>query len=265
MLQIMLPLSTVCAVLLLAVNFSHSTTADLVPTCAKDCKCLGPWANCINGNLEDVPGHFGPQIETMSIQSYNITVIEANTFSGLKIPNLWKLDILNCDVVTIKKNAFSGLQELVSLHLDNNKIEVIEAGAFNGVSKLNSLSFQHNKLKTLELGMFEGLVNLNSLNLNDNLLKSLKPNVFVKARSLTTILVKENMIETIGRSALEGLNKSARFYVGKNPLVCNCTLKKEWPVLRDRIMGATCGSPSNLAGNSLDVLQSLNCDYSEGN
>jgi Leucine-rich repeat (LRR) protein len=259
----MLSLSTVCAVLLLAINPAHSITADLIPACAKDCKCLGPWANCINGNVEDLPGHFGPPIETMSLQSYNIVVIEANAFSQLRIPNLWKLDIFHSDVVTIKKNAFSGLQDLLSLHLDNNKIEVIEAGAFFGVSKLNSLSFQHNKLKTLESGMFEGLANLNLLNLNDNLLKSLKPNVFEKALSLTTILVKENGIDTIDRSALEGLNKSAQFYVGKNPLVCNCALKKEWPVLRDRIIGATCGSPSNLAGNSWDVLQGLNCDFSE--
>jgi Leucine-rich repeat (LRR) protein len=113
--------------------------------------------------------------------------------------------------------------------------------------------------------MFEGLVNLNLLNLNDNLLKSLKPKVFEKAQSLTTILVKENWIETIDGSVLEGLNKSAHLYVGKNPLVCNCALKKEWPVLRDRIVGATCVSPSNLAGSSWNVLQGLNCDSRQEN
>lgn len=261
----MLSLSAVCAVLVLAINPARPISADLIPTCAKDCKCLGPWANCINGNMEDLPGHFGPQIETISLQSYNIVVIEANAFSKLKIPNLWKLDVLHCDVVTIKKNAFNGLQDLLSLHLDNNEIEVIEAGAFSGVSKLNSLSFQNNKLKTLELGMFEGLANLNLLNLNGNLLKSLEPNVFEKARSLTTILVKENEIETLKRGALEGLNRSAQFYVGKNPLVCDCVLKKEWSALRDRVNGATCGSPIDLAGSSWDVLQGLNCDFREGN
>lgn len=260
----MLPLWTACALLMLAINPAHSAVADLTSTCAKGCKCLGPWANCISGNIEDLPGHFGPQIETISLQSYNIPVIEANAFSELKIHNLWKFDILHCDVITIKKNAFSGLQDLLSLHLDNNKIETIEAGAFFGLFKLNSLSFQHNKLKTLEFGILEGLVNLNLLNLNDNLLKSLKPKIFEKAQSLTTILVKENWIETIDRSVLEGLNDSAQLYVGKNPLVCNCALKKEWPVLRDRILGATCGSPSNLEGSSWDVLQDLNCDSSEG-
>lgn len=259
----MLPLSTACAVLLLTINPAHSTVTDLTPTCAKGCKCLGPWANCISGNIEELPGHFGPQIETVSLQSYNIVVIEANAFAKLKIPNLWKLDILNCDVVTIKRNSFNGLQDLLSLHLDNNQIEIIEAGAFYGVFKLNSLSLQHNKLKTLEFGMFEGLVNLNLLNLNDNLLKSLKPRVFEKAQSLTTILVKENWIETVDRSILEGLNKSAQFYMGKNPLVCDCALKKEWRVLRDRIVGATCRSPSSLAGSSWDVLQGLNCASEE--
>jgi Leucine-rich repeat (LRR) protein len=253
----------VCVVLLLAINPAYSTVTDLTPTCAKGCKCLGPWAKCISGNIEDLPGHFGPQIETISLQSYNIVVIEANAFSELKLPNLWKLDLIYCDVVTIKKNAFNGLQDLLSLHLDNNEIEIIEAGAFFGVLKLNSLSFQHNKLKTLEYGMFDSLVNLNILNLNDNLLKSLKPKMFEKAQSLTTIFVKENGIESIDTSVLEGLNKSARLYVGKNPLVCNCALKKEWPVLRDRIVGATCGSPSNLAGSSWDVLEHLNCEFGE--
>jgi Leucine-rich repeat (LRR) protein len=261
----MLPLSTACAVLLFAMSPAYSTVTNLTPNCAKGCKCLGPWANCISGNIEDLPGHFGSQIEAISLQSYNIVVIEANAFSELKIPNLWKLDILSCDVLTIRRNAFNGLQDLLSLHLDNNNIETIEAGAFFGLSKLKSLSFQHNKLKTLESGMFEGLVNLNLLNLNDNLLTSLKPKVFEKAQSLTTIIVKENWIETLDRSILEGLNKSARLHVGKNPLVCNCALKKEWPVLRDRIVGASCRSPSNLAGSSWHDLQGLNCDSSKEN
>ncbi|PNF40160.1 hypothetical protein B7P43_G09767 [Cryptotermes secundus] len=261
----MLPLSRVCAVLLLVINPAHSTVTDLTPTCAKGCKCLGPWAKCIRGNVKDLPGHFGPQIETISLQSYNIVSIEANAFSEFKVLNLWKLDILNCEVVTIKRNAFNGLQELLSLHLDNNEIEIIEAGAFSALLKLNTLSFQHNKLKTLDSGMFDGLVSLNLLNLNDNLLKSLKPRLFEKAQFLTTILVKENWIETVDRSILEGLNKTAQLYIGKNPLVCNCALKKEWPLLRDRIVGATCLSPSNLAGSSWNVLEGLNCDPSKEN
>jgi hypothetical protein len=258
----MLPLPTACAVLL-AVHCAQSVVTDLSPTCAKSCKCLGPWARCISGKIQDLGGHFGPQIETISLQFFNIGAIEANAFSDFRLPNLWKLDIVHCGVVTIKKNAFSGLQDLLSLHLDNNEIEIIEPGAFFGVFKLNSLSFQHNKIKSLEYGVFGGLDNLNLLNLNNNLLKSLKPKIFERVQTLTTIFLKDNLIESINYSALEGLNEAVQIYVDNNPLVCNCALKKEWSVLRDRIVGATCRSPRNLAGRGWDVLQGVNCDYSE--
>lgn len=258
----LLRLGSACAVLLI-VHLAQSSVTDLSPTCSRSCKCLGPWARCISGRIEDLPGHFGPQIETMSLQSFNIGTIEANAFSDLKLPNFWKLDIVHCGVVTIKRNAFSGLKDLLSLHLDNNEIEIIEPGAFFGVLKLNSLSFQHNKIKSLQYGVFEGLDNLNLLNLNNNFLKSLKPKIFERVHTLTTIFLKENLMESINSSALEGLNKAVQIYMDKNPLVCNCALKKEWSVLRDRITGATCSSPQNVAGEGWDVLQGVNCDYIE--
>jgi Leucine-rich repeat (LRR) protein len=261
----MLLLATLWVVLLLVPSPVLSSDSDSSSTCAKSCVCLGPWAKCIGGKVEDLAGHFGPQTESVSLQHYNVRVIEANAFSEFKLPNFWKLDIVQCGVVTIKKNAFSGLQDLLSLHLDNNEIETIEAGAFFSVLKLTSLSLQHNKLKTLEYGMFEGLKSLNSLNLNNNLLKNLTSKIFEKAQTLSTILLKENLIENINSSFLEGLNKAAQLYVKKNPLVCNCALKKELPVLQGRIIGATCSSPRNLEGRGWKALQDVNCDHSEDN
>ena len=127
------------------------------------------------------------------------------------------------------------------------------------------LSLQHNKLKTLQYGVFDGLDQLNLLNLNSNLMKSLKSKIFEGAQLLTTILVKDNLIENVEASVLEGLNKSVQLYVNRNPLVCNCALKKEWAALRGSVVGATCSSPSNLAGSSWGVLQEMNCEPIEIN
>jgi Leucine-rich repeat (LRR) protein len=157
------------------------------------------------------------------------------------------------------------LQDLLSLHLDNNEIEVLEPGAFFGLSKLKALSLQNNKLRTLEHGVFGGLDQLNLLNLNRNLLKSLKPKMFEGAHVLTTILVEDNLIENIETSVLGGLKKQVQLYVNRNPLVCSCALKKEWAVLRGSVVGATCSAQSNLAGSSWDVLQKTNCEPVEVN
>jgi hypothetical protein len=109
----------------------HLSSANgFSPACARSCRCHRPWAECTNGNLGDLPGHCGPQIETVTPKSYNIEVLGANAFSELKLANLWKLDVVRCGVVTVKRNAFGGLQGLLSLHLDNNEIEVLEPGAF---------------------------------------------------------------------------------------------------------------------------------------
>lgn len=266
-LQNMLPLKSLCAALLLLVVMASAVSSanDSTATCARSCKCLGPWADCSNGNIEDLAGHFGPQTETIALQSYHLKVIGANAFSELNLPNFWKLDIVRCGVVTIKKNAFRGLQNLLSLHLDNNRIEVLEPGAFFGLLKLKALRLQNNKLRTLEHGVFAGLDQLNLLNLNSNLLKSLKPKMFEGAHALTTILVKDNLIENIEASVLGGLNKPVQLYVNRNPLVCSCNLKKEWAALRGSVVGATCSAPSTLAGSSWDVLQKTNCEAVEVN
>jgi hypothetical protein len=266
-LQNMPPLRSVCTALLLLVVMASSVSSanDSALTCARSCRCLGHWADCRNGAIEDLAGHFGPQTETITLQSYHIETIGASAFSELNLPNFWKLDIVRCGVVTIKKNAFRGLQDLLSLHLDNNEIEVLEPGAFFGLLKLKTLSLQNNKLRTLERGVFGGLDQLNLLNLNRNLLKSLKPNMFEGAHVLTTILVKDNLIENIEASAIGGLNKPVQLYVNRNPLVCSCSLKKEWAALRGSVVGATCSAPSTLAGSRWDVLQKMNCEPVEVN
>jgi hypothetical protein len=262
----MLPLKSLCAALLMLVMASSVSRAkDSSAMCARSCKCLGPRADCTNGNIEDLAGRFGPQTETITLQSYHIAVIGANAFSDLNLPNFWKLDIIRCGVVTIMKNAFRGLQDLLSLHLDNNEIEVLEPGAFSGLLKLKVLSLQNNKLRTLEHGVFGGLDQLNMLNLNSNLLKNLKPEMFAGAHALTTILVKDNLIENIEAGVIGGLNKPIQLYVNRNPLVCSCALKKEWAALRRSVVGATCSAPSNLAGSSWDVLQKMNCEPVEVN
>lgn len=252
-LQNMLPLKSLCAALLpllLVMASAVSSANDSSATCARSCKCLGPWADCSNGNIEDLAGHFGPQTETIALHSYHIEVIGANAFSELNLPNIWKLDIVRCGVVTIKKNAFRGLQDLLSLHLDNNEIDVLEPGAFLGLLELKALSLQNNKLRTLEHGVFGGLVQLNLLNLNSNLLKSLKPKMFEGAHMLTTILVKDNLLENIEASVIGGLNESVQLYVNRNPLVCSCALKKELAALRGSVFGATCSATGTLAGSS---------------
>ena len=260
----MVTLKSLGAALLIVVASAESSVGSSV-TCARGCKCLGPRAKCTDGNIGHLAGQFGPQIETVTLQSYHIEVIGANAFSELNLPNLWKFDVVRCGVVTIKKDAFRGLQDLLSLHLDSNEIEVLEPGAFCGLLKLKALSLQHNKLRTLEYGVFGGLDQLNLLNLNNNLMKSLKPKTFEGSHVLTTILVKDNLIENIEAGVLEGLNKSVQLYVNRNPLVCSCALKKGWAALRGNVVGAICSTPRNLAGSSWDVLQKMNCEPIEVN
>ncbi|PSN31010.1 hypothetical protein C0J52_20470 [Blattella germanica] len=201
-----------------------------VQNCPKDCKCLIPWAVCKEGKLEDLAEFTDERITALSLHRYNIGTLESNSLSALKIP-VWKIQITESNLQTVKRDAFKGLDKLQAIQLNRNNIKQIETGAFAGLPELTTINLQNNQIQTLEPGVFEG-VHLTHLHLDHNLLNSLNPEVF-KNVALTTIR--------------------------DNPLSCDCSLKTVKNILGSKLNGVTCGSPENLKNKNWDILTSLNC------
>ena len=227
----MMQLSRIFCPALLSVTFFLTIPTDGRPqTCPAACQCKIPWALCKEGRIKDLAGFLNTKVTALSLHEYDIGTLESNSFSELQIP-IWKLQILNSNLHTIKRNAFTGLNKIEGLDLVRNNIQNIEGDAFAGLPHLSTINLQTNKIKELQPQMFEGL-KLTHLNLDHNLLTTLNPKVF---KNIGLITVRDN------------------------PLHCDCKLKEVENILSNKISGATCSSPEDMRDKDWSELRKLNC------
>ena len=79
------------------------------------------------------------------------------------------LDVSYCQISTIEAGAFTALESLEILNLDNNLISVIPHDVFHTVKgRLRSLHLDSNLLEYLHEHMFISTPNLSYLSLSDN-------------------------------------------------------------------------------------------------
>jgi Leucine-rich repeat (LRR) protein len=137
-----------------------------------------------------------PNLETFGLQSVNLTRLTSGAFSncfkmksltidgnkGLKeIPeafaeecgSLKNLYMPGNGIVSIDKNAFTGLHNLLYLVLTQNNIEQLHAETFNHVRNLQHLFIDYNRLKHLESGVFYPLRRLQLLSATHNAIEEL--------------------------------------------------------------------------------------------
>ncbi|XP_062607304.1 leucine-rich repeats and immunoglobulin-like domains protein 3 [Saccostrea cucullata] len=116
-------------------------------------------------------------IDTIDLSNNRLVTISGLAFS--KLSHLKKL-FLNSNMITnIQDGAFQHLQELEELELNNNDLSwTIEdkSGVFVGLEMLMKLKLENNKIKSIANDAFKGLTNLRVLSLNMNNITSIKNN-----------------------------------------------------------------------------------------
>uniref|UniRef100_A0AC34QW30 Uncharacterized protein n=1 Tax=Panagrolaimus sp. JU765 TaxID=591449 RepID=A0AC34QW30_9BILA len=134
--------------------------------------------------------------------------------------NLKQWILTGCNLKSINKTDFDGLENLQELDLRVNLIETIEPLSFSSLKSLQVLSLAGNYLREADLGpeLWQGLDNLESLDLGWNEIKLLKSDAFKNLRSLKSLSLRHNeklqQIETGAfqeLSNLQFLNLSGSF------------------------------------------------------
>ncbi|KAM4018006.1 toll-like receptor 5 [Anomaloglossus baeobatrachus] len=149
----------------------------------------------------------------------NFKNLEKSTFSGLRLSNVYSLDIsqsytseLSPDIFSvfpkllsldlsssqinhISPGAFSGLTELISLNMSGNLIGDIRSSSFSSLSSspLATLDLSSNHIGAIQYQALNGLVSLDSLSLRDNALKEIP---FVELPGLHLVFLKQNRISS---------------------------------------------------------------------
>jgi len=133
---------------------------------------------------------------------------------------------------TLTAGNFAGLEQLMTLFIDNSQVETIAPDTFMNLTRLNQLSLSFNKLETLAPKTFSNLPNLSILNLGNNLFQEIAED-FSGLSANTLILLHNNkfriLSESTFRNFVERVMKiplaTGLIDLDNNPLECGCDVK----------------------------------------
>lgn len=202
--------------------------------CPKRCDCIGQSVNCHNANLTNLPSNYisksvrkldlsynslGPNLLDTDFSAYHdlgelilhhngIEVLIPRKFHQLR--NLYKLDLSNNQIHSVKRGAFAGLRRVTQLLLESNpELVVLEPEAFLGLSSLQILNISSSRIHILKKNTFDGLTSLRHLLLRSNLINEIEDGAFRSLNSLVSLDMRGNDIRYFTKTVFSDL-KSLR-------------------------------------------------------
>lgn len=133
----------------------------------------------------------GDNIKYILLDNLGISVLESiESLKGLE-----DIFLNNNAIEKIFENTFTGLTNITTIILDNNRLENIN-DIFVGLNKLKVISLNNNKISEISPTAFSNLPRLETVRLSYNLLTSLPVNMFAGCTSLRYIYLYGNSIPT---------------------------------------------------------------------
>ncbi|KAK3090885.1 hypothetical protein FSP39_015467 [Pinctada imbricata] len=147
----------------------------------------------------------------VSLRQLKTVILSKNAFQtidtkiGITAPNIWELDVDNCDISYIEHDVLHDLPYLGWLDLSNNSLTSLPPELLSNNDKLQVLAIGENPIEELPddfLGWNTQLVvlGLSKTSLNDSIWESLSP-----LRSLRELQLADNNITRVDRTAMESL------------------------------------------------------------
>ena len=130
-----------------------------------------------------------------------------------------RLLFLSENIITVvKPSLLEGLREVVSVHMDRNKISKIIKGSFRNLENIRTLNMQYNMLTNLESFLFFGMTSLVYLFLADNQIATIEPNAFAGLTSLRLLKLDYNKLELIRSDMFADLTTLEELTLHRNTL-----------------------------------------------
>ncbi|XP_078575586.1 uncharacterized protein LOC144861517 [Branchiostoma floridae x Branchiostoma japonicum] len=162
-------------------------------------------------------------LEFLNLMSNKISEISIHAFANLS--DLNEISLSYNLLTTLRSDMFTGLDRLVSLHLDNNNISgEIQFDTFDEIQQLTNLQLHFNKIDMISPETFASLRNLQFLNLGHNKLSTI-PIVGQKLRQLSQLDLSGNNITNVLVDAFSNLPKLRNLSLSSNriPAIASST------------------------------------------
>lgn len=209
---------------------SSSSTDDWTDSCdPKLCRCkwVGGYkhADCSNSSYTSIPANLSNRVQTLDM-SYN-TVLEfrKDAFKSMKLENLQKLNARGCSIEAVDKDAFRGLQILLSLDLSDNNIHVLHPTTFRDSPKLRHIYLNRNPIQRLQNGLFSNLSFLQSVEFNECQISIIEPKTFYNVTKFISLELSGNQLVNVKSEVLTSVPNLMNLEINNNPWRCDCKLR----------------------------------------
>lgn len=220
--------------------------------CPQNCDCIGQSVNCQSANLTFLPSNFisksvrkldlsfnklGPNLSSSDFSTFHdlgelilhhngIEVLIPRKFHALR--NLYRLDLSNNQIHSVKRGAFAGLRRVTQLLLESNpELVILEPEAFLGLSSLQMLNISSSRITSMRKNTFDGLTSLRYLLLRNNMILEIEDGSFRSLNSLVTLDMRGNDIRYFTKSIFNDL-KSLRNLSTDSFKFC-CLMRQQIP------------------------------------
>ncbi|XP_064610747.1 insulin-like growth factor-binding protein complex acid labile subunit [Liolophura sinensis] len=144
------------------------------------------------GHLDDGNFQYLGRLMTLDLRTCKIQTVSDQAFSGLNVLN--QLQLQDNLLSKVPKNLPQSLQKL---YLDRNNIVTLHKSDFEGLKSLTELHLGYNTIVRLETQSFVGLSNLKKLYLTGNKIATLPGLVFKPLQKLISLELNRNNLQQI--------------------------------------------------------------------
>ncbi|XP_072772025.1 leucine-rich repeat neuronal protein 3 isoform X2 [Nerophis lumbriciformis] len=191
--------------------------------CPVQCVCeTRPWytpqsvfqqavtVDCNELHFNDIPGNISSDTQVLLLQSNNISSVsrELERFTNLTELDLSENQLTQVSCARARTHARGDLEvkvyvcqvrgvgawSLVTLYLEENRIEELDDESLKNLSRLEELYLNHNRISSITPGAFVGVANLLRLHLNANRLVAVDSRWFQSLPSLEILMLGDNPI-----------------------------------------------------------------------
>lgn len=185
-------------------------------SCPPQCTSCDSVANCLGGEIKDIPKNFPHEVKILDLSNNQITELSSQSFQEL--PSLTTLRMSGNRIIEISHRSFISLPSLMSLDLSNNPTVQIEDRAFEGLAKLRMLSITNTKITKLGKSLRD-LSTLHSLNMGSNQIEMIQDENFEGNEELRMLDLSQNQITQISTKAFVNLKYLRYLSLSSNPIV----------------------------------------------
>ncbi|XP_010981826.3 chondroadherin-like protein [Camelus dromedarius] len=186
--------------------------------CPRACVCApeSRHSGCEGQGLRAVPRGFPNDTQLLDLRRNHFPLVPREAFLGLDL--LVSLHLQHCGITELEADALAGLSSLIYLYLSDNRLSGLSAAALEGAPRLGYLYLEHNRFLQVPGAALRALPSLFSLHLQDNAVEHLVPGELSGLQALRWLYLSGNRITQVSPGALGPARELEKLHLDRNQL-----------------------------------------------